>query len=47
VKEGQLSVASKIVNSQIINRLVREYVDGERDAAATVKLMNDELSKID
>jgi multiple sugar transport system substrate-binding protein len=47
VKEGQLSVASKIVNSQAINRLVREYVDGARDAAATVKAMNDELAKVE
>lgn len=47
VKEGQLSVASKIINSQTINRLVREYVDGVRDAAATVKAMNDELAKVE
>jgi multiple sugar transport system substrate-binding protein len=36
VKEGQLSLASKIINSQAINRLVREYIDGERDAPQTV-----------
>jgi len=47
VKEGQLSVASKIINSQTINRLVREYVDGVRDTAATVKAMNDELAKVE
>lgn len=46
VKEGQLSLASKIINSQVINRLVREYIDGERDAAATVAQMNEELAKI-
>ncbi|MBV1866368.1 MAG: extracellular solute-binding protein [Marinosulfonomonas sp.] len=46
VAEGQLSLASKIVNSQVINRLVREYMDGVRDASATVAAMNDELSKI-
>jgi multiple sugar transport system substrate-binding protein len=46
VKEGQLSVASKIINSQVINRLVREYIDDERDAAATVAKLNDELGKI-
>lgn len=46
VKEGQLSLASKIINSQIINRLVREYIDDERDAAATVALLNEELAKI-
>ncbi|NVK35231.1 MAG: extracellular solute-binding protein [Rhodobacteraceae bacterium] len=46
VKEGQLSLASKIINSQIINRMVREFIDGERDAAATVAKLNDELAKI-
>jgi multiple sugar transport system substrate-binding protein len=46
VKEGQLSLASKIINSQIINRLVREYIDGERDASATVARLNEELAKI-
>jgi multiple sugar transport system substrate-binding protein len=47
VTEGQLSLASKINNSQAINRLVREYVDGARDAAATVAMLNEELAKID
>ncbi len=47
VAEGQLALASRIVNSQIINRLVREYMDGERDAAATVALMNEELAGIE
>jgi len=46
VAEGQLALASKIVNSQAINRLVREYIDGRRDAAATVAAMNDELARI-
>ncbi len=40
VAEGQLSAASAIINSQVINRLVREYIDGERDAAATVVELN-------
>jgi multiple sugar transport system substrate-binding protein len=44
--EGQLSLASKIINSQVLNRLVREYVDGEREADATVELMNEELARI-
>lgn len=43
VTEGQLSKASAILNSQLINRLVREYLDGERDAAATASLINAEL----
>ncbi|SFC54362.1 ABC transporter substrate-binding protein [Tropicimonas isoalkanivorans] len=46
VKEGQLALASKMVNSQAINRLVREYIDEQRDAAATVEAMNEELGKI-
>src|SRR6056297_2103635 len=47
VNEGQLSLASSIINSQVINRLVREYMDGVRDAPATVALMNEELSGIE
>ena len=46
VTEGQLSLASKIINSQAINRVVRQYVDGEVSASAAVSAMNDELSKI-
>ena len=46
VKEGQLSLASKIINAQVINRLVREYIDDQRDAAATVALLNEELAKV-
>ncbi len=46
VEDGQLSLASKIVNSQIINRLMREYIDGERSAEETVSLMNEEIAKI-
>lgn len=46
VEEGQLSLASKMINSQAINRLVRSYIDGEMDAGATIAAMNEELSKI-
>ncbi|WP_116134007.1 ABC transporter substrate-binding protein [Tropicimonas sp. IMCC34043] len=46
VKEGQLALASKMVNSEVINRLVRDYIDGQRDAAATVAALNEELAKI-
>jgi multiple sugar transport system substrate-binding protein len=46
VKEGQLSLASKIINGQAINRYVREYIDGERDAKATVAKLNEELAKV-
>lgn len=46
VTEGQLSAASKIINSQVINRLVREYIDGERDAAATVAALNEAIAGV-
>jgi len=46
VKEGQLSLASKMINSQVINRLVREYIDDARDASSTVEAINAELAKI-
>jgi len=47
VAEGQLALASKMINSQVINRVVRQYIDGEIDAAAAVAEMNDELSKVE
>ncbi|MBT8476405.1 MAG: extracellular solute-binding protein [Alphaproteobacteria bacterium] len=47
VAEGQLALASKIINSQAVNRIVRQYIDGEIDAAAAVAAMNDELSSIE
>lgn len=46
VSEGQLSLASKIINSQIINRIVREYIDDEIDAATAVAKLNEELAKV-
>ncbi len=46
VTEGQLSLASKIINSQVINRLVREYIDGNMNAADTVAALNSELAAI-
>lgn len=46
VAEGQLALASRMINSQAINRLVRDYLDGRRDAAATVAALNEELAKI-
>ncbi|TCL08355.1 carbohydrate ABC transporter substrate-binding protein (CUT1 family) [Shimia isoporae] len=47
VADGQLSAASKIINSQVINRLVREYIDGEREAAATVAELNAAIAAIE
>ena len=46
VEENQLSLASKINNSQAINRVVRQFVDGEIDGDAAVAAMNEELSAI-
>ena len=46
VADGQLAAASKIINSQVINRIVREYVDGERDAAATVAALNEAIAGV-
>ena len=47
VAEGQLGLASKIINSQAINRITREYLDGDIDAKAAVAKMNEELGKIE
>jgi len=46
VADGQLSLASKIINSQVINGLVREFTDGERDAAETVKALNEAIAGV-
>ncbi len=46
VAEGQLSLASKIINSQAINRIVRQFIDDEIDAAAAVAAMNEELAAV-
>ncbi|MGI9368720.1 MAG: ABC transporter substrate-binding protein [Ruegeria sp.] len=46
VAEGQLGLASKMINSQVINRVVRQYIDGEIDAAAAVAAMNEQLGDI-
>jgi len=47
VADGQLALASNIINSQVINRLVREYIDGVRGAEETVELLNEELAAIE
>ena len=46
VSEGQLSLASKIINSHARNRIVRQYTDDEISASAAVAAMNKELSQI-
>jgi multiple sugar transport system substrate-binding protein len=47
VAEGQLGLASKMINSQVIHRVVREVIDGEIDAAAAVAAMNEQLAAIE
>ena len=46
VEEGQLSLASKMINSQAINRIVRQYIDGAIDAEAAVAAMNEQLASV-
>ncbi|QPM91248.1 ABC transporter substrate-binding protein [Pseudooceanicola algae] len=46
VEDGQLGLASKMVNTQVVNRYVREYIDGAISAEDAVAKMNDELSKV-
>ncbi|MDA9865442.1 ABC transporter substrate-binding protein [bacterium] len=47
VDDGQLAAASKIINSQVINRLVREYIDDQRDAASTVAELNAAIAGVE
>jgi multiple sugar transport system substrate-binding protein len=47
VADGQLALASKMINSQSINRIVREYIDGAIDGPAAVAKMNEELGAIE
>lgn len=47
VEEGQLALASKMINAQPINRIVRQYIDGELEAGDAVKALNTELSAIE
>lgn len=47
VTEGQLSLASKMINSQAINRVVRQFIDDQIDAEAAVAAMNEELAKVE
>jgi len=46
VTEGQLALASKMINAQPINRIVRQFTDGEIDAAAAVEALNTELAAV-
>ena len=46
VSEGQLSLASKMINSQVINRIVREFIDDQIDVKTAISKLNKELSSI-
>ncbi|MBN8187477.1 extracellular solute-binding protein [Salipiger thiooxidans] len=46
VEDGQLALASKMIGSQALNRVVREYIDGRIDTAAAVEKLNSELGAI-
>ena len=45
VKEGELSRASKIINSQFLNRITREYIDDQISVDEAVTKINAELAK--
>jgi len=45
VKEGELSRASKVINSQFINRITRLYIDDQIDVDEAVKMINDALAQ--
>jgi len=47
VAEGQLALASRMINSQAINRIVRRFIDGDIDAPAAVAAMNEALGAIE
>ncbi|MDX8351067.1 extracellular solute-binding protein [Cognatiyoonia sp. IB215182] len=47
VTEGQLALSSRMINSQVINRIVRQYIDGEVDAPTAVANLNAELGAIE
>ena len=46
VKESQLSLASKMINTQAINRIVRQYIDDEINAVDAVAKLNAELGSV-
>ncbi|RMF34321.1 MAG: extracellular solute-binding protein [Alphaproteobacteria bacterium] len=46
VAEGQLSAASKVINSQVINRIARRYIDDEISLDEAVEAINAEIAKL-
>jgi multiple sugar transport system substrate-binding protein len=47
VEEGQLALASKIINAQGINRVVRQYIDGEIEGPAAVEALNEAIASVE
>ncbi len=47
VAEGQLALASKMINGQAMNRIVRQFIDDEIEAAAAVEALNLEYAKVE
>ncbi|MEL6819046.1 MAG: ABC transporter substrate-binding protein [Pseudomonadota bacterium] len=47
VAEGQLSLASKMINAQVVNRVVRQFINGDIDASAAVAALNEQLAAIE
>lgn len=45
--DGQLALASKMVNSQVVNREVRAFIDGRVTAQEAVAAMNEALAEIE
>ncbi|WP_198662988.1 ABC transporter substrate-binding protein [Cohaesibacter intestini] len=46
VKEGQLALASKMINAQVFNQIVRKFTDDAISADEAVAALNEELAKI-
>ncbi|TFL17822.1 ABC transporter substrate-binding protein [Jannaschia formosa] len=47
VEEGQLATASKVINSGVINRIVRQYIDGEIEGPAAVAALNEAIAGVE
>ena len=46
VNEGQLAAASKVINSQLINRIARRFIDDEISVDEAVEMINAEIAKL-
>jgi len=46
VADGQLALASKMINGQAMNRIIRQFIDDEIDAPTAIEAINTEFSNI-